>query len=374
MLKLNYKAVLFFLITFRLALETCAAAPKEIEIVNFSNSWLLFDNHYEAYIPIPKNKIRNNTCIHQALSVEKIKPYLLRFTAAKGLSVFVNNKLIYKKVTDKSEVVVIPLQSVLTENGGEAILTFYHPEGKLPFNNSSIINQVLLSEEESKEANNQLLMVRDTNSMPDGLVILFISILVLVVLFKQFYPKEFQRYFSLQIHEHNEFIQQSSFSVPVLWMTVMVGLAFALLAYILNVDEVLLNSNKDSSIFFGAITIAFFYIAFTLSKFLYTSIIAWLFSYSKIVSAQHSEYSRLMEKIFFFTAILAYAVFVSGFIKIDISIEILYFSFILVLIICLIKVIFLFFRLISHRNLYLFSYICAAEILPLIIAVKIILF
>jgi hypothetical protein len=203
-------------------------------------------------------------------------------------------------------------------------------------------------------------------------VFLFCLIITLFVLFRQFYPKEATIYFAYDSQQINEYLQPNTFSIPSLWVDLTVGLSIGLLVYLVNLDATLWDSPKP--LIYGVLIITTYYFAFVFLKFLYTSLVAWLFNYSKIVALQNSEYIKLIGKIFFITTILTYGILASGFLKIDLSVDLLYFLLILLLIGALIKVILLFFRLISHRNLYLFSYICAAEILPLLIAIKILLF
>ena len=210
------------------------------------------------------------------------------------------------------------------------------------------------------------------NTKRKRIISMFLLIAFVFVLFKQIYPKEYVRYYSFKFQESSDHLLPGTFSVPSIVMGLINALIVALLVYMLKLDEVIFNSSY--SLFKGTLYIVFFYTLFFIGKYFYISGIAWLFNYSKIVALQFTEYIRFMEICFLFAAFIVFGIEASGFIKLSLRPEILYYSLIIVLIICVVKVIFLFFRLISHRNLYLFSYICAAEILPLIIAVKILLF
>jgi hypothetical protein len=350
---------------------TCADTREEKTIYNFAQNWLKYDKYYEAYLPVQNSNLKNEKSLHQIINIEEYRNYKLKFKASKGLSFFINNKLIYKKITEGEEEVQIDLSKIESSENGEVIFTFYHPAGILPLYSSAIVHNTLVLQQVHSGEDAYLLMSRNLQDYLSDYAILFIIIATLFVLFKQFYPKEFLRYYSFYFQENSDHFLLGTFSIPSLWMALINGLSLSLLVFMLHLNELLLSS---FSLLRGTIVITSIYFIFFIMKYLYILVIAWLFNYSKVVSPQFSEYVRLFERIILVTTVIIFGILASGFLKFDLNPEILYFSLIMVFTICVIKVIFLFFRLISHRNLYLFSYICAAEILPLIIAVKILLF
>jgi hypothetical protein len=371
MQRLTYKILLFIFLSTLSLITTYAAVLEEKTIYNFDQNWLKYDKYYEAYLPIQDKDLKNQKSLHQIINIEKYRNYKLKFKASKGLSFFINNKLIYKKITEGEEDVQIDLNKIESSENGEVIFTFYHSSGELPFYSTAIVYKAPAVYTLRSEENSYLVMSRNIQDHLSDYAILFIIIAALFVLFKQLYPKEFLRYYSFSFQEHSDHFLLGTFSIPSLWMALMNGLSLSLLIFMLHLNELFLSS---LSVFRGTIFITSMYFLFFIMKYLYILVIAWLFNYSKVVSPQFSEYVRLFERITLVATVTIFGILASGFLKFDLNPEILYFSLIMVFIICVIKVIFLFFRLISHRNLYLFSYICAAEILPLIIAVKILLF
>jgi hypothetical protein len=351
--------------------SSAAETSSEKSILNFSQNWLRYDKFYESYLPLKSSDLKTCKSIHQSIQIEKYRNYDLSFYAVKGLTVFVNNQLIYKKISGEEENIHIPLSTIPFREGEEVIITFYHSKGELPFYTAAITRKINLEESETNE-NNHLLFLRNTGENTSAYLVLFIFIVTLFVTFKQTYPKEYMRYYSIRLQESTDHLLPGSFSIPSLWMAIMNGLALSLLVYLLNLDTILFNSSL--SLVNGTLYIVGLYLVFYIGKYFYLTGIAWLFNYSKVVSSQFAEYIRLFEICCLLSMVCIFGLESSGFIKLNIKPEILYYSLIIVLIFCVIKVIFLFFRLITHRNLYLFSYICAAEILPLIIAVKILLF
>ena len=346
-------------------------SKAEKVVYSFAQNWLRYDNYYEAYLPLKNSELENCKNIHQTIQVEKYRNYNLSFTATKGLSLFVNNKLVYKKIGGEEEIVRLSVNTLESNESGEAILTFYHSEGVLPLYTASITNNFVVPNEVQKESQNRIVF-RNLDRNFGSCFILFLLIASLFIVFKQMYPKEYLRYYSFRAQENIDHLLPGTFSISSLLMALINGLTISLLVYTLKLDEVIFNSS--SSLLNGTLYILLFYTVFYFGKYFYLSGIAWLFNYSKLVAFQFSEYTRLLEIICLIAAALLFAIEASGFIKLSIKPVTLYYSLIIVLIFCVIKVIFLFFRLITHRNLYLFSYICAAEILPLIITIKILLF
>lgn len=347
--------------------------PGEMALYRFSDNWLRYDKYYETYLPLKNDELKGSKSIHQILNFDKFRNHELQFMAEKGLALFVNNKLVYKKIKGEEEKVRILLSSFESTENGEIVLTFFHPEGILPFYSAAIVNStVSIAEEKDKTESGTLLMARIIDNKLSAYLFLFMSILTLFVMFKQIYPKEYVRFFSLTSQENADHLLPGSFSIPSLWMTLINGLSISLLINMLGLTELIFTASYSfiKSIFL--ITAGYF--TFYIGKYLYLWIVAWLFNYSKIVSPQFSEYIRFFEKVCLCFSLIVFGLIASGFITVHIKPEILYFSLIMVLVFCVMKVIFLFFRLISPRNLYLFSYLCAAEILPLIIAIKILLF
>ncbi len=342
-------------------------------VYNFSDNWLRYDKYYESYLPLKNKELKKSKSIHQILSFEKYKNYNLKFKATKGLTLFINNKLQFKKIQAGEEEVNLALNTFSPDEKGELVVTFFHPQGALPFYSTVITNRsAIKSIREEKEGGLILFLSRNVTRSLSGYVLLFITIATLFVIFKQVYPKEYIRYFSFTLQENSDHLLPGSFSIPSLWMALINGLALALLIYMLGLNEIIFTSSY--TLFKGTLLVVMCYFVFYIGKYLYLWLIAWLFNYSKIVPSQFAEYIRFFERVSLLACLIVFGFVASGFITVSIKSEILYYSLIAVLVFCVIKVIFLFLRLISHRNLYLFSYICAAEILPLIIAVKILLF
>ncbi|HSZ25417.1 MAG TPA: DUF4271 domain-containing protein [Cytophagaceae bacterium] len=351
-----------------------ADSIEEKTVCDFSQNWLKYDENYETYLPVLEKELKEGKSLHQIISVEKYNSCQLVFKATKGLVLFVNNKLVYKKISRGEEEISLNISDIVPYKSGDVIFTFYNSDKILPVNTAAIKHKYIKKatgiSHESK--NNYLVMLRNVQDNFSDFMILFLLIVTAFVLFKKLYPKEFIRYYAFKVQENMDHLLIGTFSIPSLWMIFMNGLALSLLMSMLRFNKIIFTT--PLSIFQTTIASIVIYFIFFTIRYLYISVIAWLFNYSKIASAQCAEFIRLFERIILLVTVVVFGLIMSGVQKIEINPKILYFSLIVILVLCIVKVIFLFFRVVSHRNLYLFSYLCAAEILPLIIAVKILLF
>lgn len=363
---------LLLLLTVLVPLAFGDAARKERVVYDFSGNWLRYDKYYESYLPLKSRELKSAKSIHQVLDFEKYKNYVLKFDATQGLTLFVNNKLIFKKISSGKELVSIPVSTLEPDEEGKIVVTFFQPAGMLPFSSAFIVYESLLPVVKKGEEDTMVFLARTVRDMVSDYALLFLIMATLFVLFKQTYPKEYLRYYSFAPQENTDHLLPGAFSIPSLWMALINGLALSLLVYIPGLDEIIFDSSY--SLFKGTVLITGAYFVFYIGKYLYLWLIAWVFNYSKVVSYQFAEYIRFFERVCLGACLVFFGLVASGLITLSIKSEFLYFSLIMLLLFCVLKVILLFLRLVSHRNLYLFSYLCAAEVLPLIIAVKILLF
>ena len=103
MQRLTYKILLFIFLSTLSLITTYAAVLEEKTIYNFDQNWLKYDKYYEAYLPIQDKDLKNQKSLHQIINIEEYRNYKLKFKASKGLSFFINNKLIYKKNSQQAQ-------------------------------------------------------------------------------------------------------------------------------------------------------------------------------------------------------------------------------------------------------------------------------
>ena len=109
-------------------------------------------------------------------------------------------------------------------------------------------------------------------------------------------------------------------------------------------------------------------------KFIYLHLLGWIFNVSELVKVQFYELIKVSLKFNLLLTVLTTAVYFSSYFHLKMSFEYFIYFTIFSLAVVLLRVGHLSFKLSGFRNIYLFSYLCATEILPLVIIVKMILF
>src|SRR5690606_13177233 len=100
-----------------------------ILIKDLSDDYLVFDYRYDTYVPLSGEK----TCVANIYyDFSLYSDYNLAFTAAPGLALFIDHRLIYENVSSAKETAIVPVKSFLNGNPGKSLLTFYQKDKTLP--------------------------------------------------------------------------------------------------------------------------------------------------------------------------------------------------------------------------------------------------
>jgi hypothetical protein len=132
--------------------------------------------------------------------------------------------------------------------------------------------------------------------------------------------------------------------------------------------------NFDFSSITGFVSIVFIISILYFLKYFYLEIVGWIFNLKQLVKMQFFELVKVSLKINLFLVPLALVSFYSKGRFIGISNNFFIYILLICFLISLIRVSSLIFKLMAFRNIYLFSYLCTTEILPLVIIMKLILF
>jgi type III secretory pathway component EscU len=109
-------------------------------------------------------------------------------------------------------------------------------------------------------------------------------------------------------------------------------------------------------------------------KYLYLRLLGDIFNLRKIISIQFFELIKISLKLNLLCVPLAIIFFYARAEMLEIAYKYFLYALILCGVIAAVRISFLIFKYSGFRNIYLFSYLCMAEILPLIIIIKVILF
>lgn len=348
---------LFFLVNF-------GVAQKDTVIVeDLSDDFLVYDPLYKTFVPLDNAEV-NRISLYHDFSDEA--GYKLIFKAAKGLSLYVNHKLFYENLTDSSVNVAIPVEQLQSSDKGKKLISFFQASGELP--EKLVVANII---EHTTLADKLLAPIKRNVPNKNAQFAFFLFIFGYVVVVKNKFPKGLLDYMGLgkagSTDETSIYYDFFSFSSIGIIALNSFGLAF--LFSFINKNEYLIDNDL-----LGLFTISLIIFMLFYAKYLLIHLAGSLFALKNFAKNHFKELVRLT---LLFNFILVPVVAVINFSEL-IDFEISYMGFLLLfifsLVLVLFKLIVLTFRVSDFKYIYLFSYLCLAEIIPLGIALKITLF
>jgi hypothetical protein len=378
--KFFYYRLLFLIIVLFLYREARGERKDSLDkniVKDLSQEWLVFDSYYKAYVPFLPNGKKLANSISQKLDLQKYRRYNLNFEAPPGLSLFFNNKLYYSNSTDQVKFVKLPIHLLAKGSfSGTDLLTFYNAKKVLPYNSFYIGFSLKGSSIVPNKFENAFVkLVREKTSKQSIYLIVFLVILLLFALVKNKYYKRFREFYDFtkllpsSLGDDKNLVLDV-FSMPSILFIMINALSLGLLLAILGQGQY----NFDFSSITGFVSIVFIISILYFLKYFYLEIIGWIFNLKQLVKMQFFELVKVSLKINLFLVPLALISFYSKGRFIGISNNFFIYILLICFLISLIRVSSLIFKLMAFRNIYLFSYLCTTEILPLVIIMKLILF
>ena len=382
--KLNYFYLLLIALTIVGVLPKAGAQVLPLEQSNtLSGDWLVYDNEAQELVPYIAVVHAKQKALHQWLTVVPSQPFVVGFTAPKDLCIYLNNRLVFKADSTASyKLNISNFARDVKPVENKVLLTVWHPTQQP--NIKGFYNNVQ-SAEQSKNSGQVpfAVRVRDyANQNP------FIIILLLIGLaygwLRINYPAEFQALFSLRAGGDNR-LDEGFLAKPVSsWSSILFILAFSLSLALLiaaihtNVQHVrLFNrlfpvSEADITTKVGIYTLGIF--AFILLKYIFLKVMSFIFGLEEVVVMQYREF---IKTLLFLGIFLPFVMLLYLSMNTYVPELILLISNVLVSLLLLLTVLRVFMAVNKKAtvlNLHLFSYLCATEVIPLAIVLKLIVF
>jgi hypothetical protein len=355
------------------------SGQSKVVVSDLKDDWMYFNNEYNTFFPLLSNEKRKLSSVSQLVDLKKYSLYKLNFEACPGLSFYVNNKLVYNNSSAQTREVSIGIDSLPKSTGNEKdLLSFYNPSGKLPINHTFIGTISKVGTETNLEKG-MTLHPRNIDSSHSYFIIFFLIIITGIAVLKNRYPKKFYElfHFSNLIPEMDENVVWDLSSFPILLFIVINSLCVALILFVIN-NQFGLNSTHllnilDMKSVVGILMVTGAFFLIYLIKYFQLKVAGWIFNLKEIVKIQFFELMKVSLKINMFLTVLILIFYSSGYFKLKIGFDYFIYFTIFSLLIVLFRVGYLTFTLTGFRNIYLFSYLCTTEIVPLVILVKLIL-
>lgn len=373
--------VLLILLPFNFLKAEKADSLDNTHIEDLSDRWLQYKEEYKAWFPLLNKKEENLYSVSQLLDLDRYKSYNLNFEAAPGLSLFIENKLVYANNSERKEKIRIPVSRFThTLDHEKELISFYHPEGVLPLEKFYIgYSTTYTSASFSGLLTRDELILRMENPEENLYVIIFLVILLLIVILKTRYPRRFFEFFSFSkiVPEKDDTMIWDPAAVPFLLFGLINALCSTLILLVIK-REFDLQSLDFLNIFtsrsvLGVLIVTGVFCMIYFLKYIQLGFLGWVFNVRSLVKYQFLELMKVSLKVNIFLTVLILVFYGSAYGKVEIDINYFFYFTIFSLVIVLLRVGYLTFTLSGFRNIYLFSYLCTTEILPLVIIAKIIL-
>ncbi|HXA01351.1 MAG TPA: DUF4271 domain-containing protein [Cytophagaceae bacterium] len=346
-------------------------------VKDLSDEWLVFDRKSNSYVPFLERPH-----FYQALSrkidLEKYREYNLNFIADPGLSLFINNKLYYTNPTSRIFFVRFSLNSIPQGKfKTEDLITFYNSRKGLP-EKDCYIGQDLQVKNGYKETTHLFPEILKKKFQGDNIfIVLFLIIMFLFGLVKNKYPKKFMEFYDysriLPVSAPEDNFILEIYSIPSILFILINAVSCSLLLGIVAEGRQTLFGLSYASVG-GILIVAGITIMIYFIKYFYLKMLGNIFNLRQIIRIQFFELIKVSSKLNLVCVPLALFFFYSRSEMLEISYKYFLYTLILCGLIAVIRISFLIFKYSNFRNIYLFSYLCITEILPLIIIIKVILF
>ena len=359
--------------------------PLNVKPINsLASEWLVFDagtNKLVTYIPDDDTEHRT---FYQWVNIRRDYPFEISFPATRNLSLFLNNQLIFKADSSANHTLDLTSIILLPKQSGKYLLAVWSPEGEPrldQFVNASTTDLVNLPDEEAISLQNKLRSLPNQNA--------FILFLILIGLIygslRWSFSADFNSVFRVGNLFRKQSLEEGFLAKPISsWSSILFIIAFSLSFSLLiaaihtNIQNSFIFNRlfwvSESDIISRILTYAITIFGFILLKYVFLQILAYIFDLSELVLTQYREFLRsvLFTGLFLPFIMLLYLAFNNKNPSAVLLISTISVSALLV--ITTLRVVYTLNKKVPLRNLHLISYICATEIIPLTVMLKLIMY
>ncbi|WP_250419235.1 MULTISPECIES: DUF4271 domain-containing protein [Pontibacter] len=347
--------------------------------------WLVYKSNTKELIPYVAGAGASNNAVHQWVQITPANAFLISFAATKGTCLFLNNQLIFiADSTAAFKLNLVPYAQDLKAKQGKYLLSVWHPEQQPVV--SSFKNAEAIQQGAVQGQGQSVLAVRVREYVNLNAFIIFILLIGLLYgALKSNYPADFSSLYSINSFFRTNALQEGFLSKPVSsWSSILFIIVFSLsLALLIAAIHTEVQHIQLLNQFFpvsaaGISTKVIFYTVliflFILIKYLFLKMMAFIFGLEQVVHLQYREFLRtiLFLGIFLPVIVLFYMAFNASMPQVILLASNLAVAF--VLIVTIVRVFATVNTKASVLNLHLFSYLCATEVIPLAIILKLIVF
>jgi hypothetical protein len=354
-------------------------AGKYIVVKDLSNEWQVYDKYYQSYIPLLDKKIPIQSAgvfLQKNIGSE----YYISFYSTRGLTLFVENKLIYKHPSNEPSFRArIPIQNINRfQSQDQYLLVFYNVTSKLYIDSLSLQMQLPDKYQEAKGNWAQISLLR-SNIYHRNVFIFSILLFCTILVFYKFIFMKGRTLINIGLDRNTELLLLDRSGMMSITLIVINSLLYMIIFYILLRDETIyfnfpfkfpFSSNTGSYIYY----LFFTFTLMQILKIIYIKVINELTFPSGVSPLQnYLLLNYLFQAGLFILPVLLFSIALLPLTYIQEVAKYATLFFFMILVIISVLTSYMIYSRSELRNIYLFSYICTAEIVPLIIAYRFLL-
>nr|WP_262910419.1 DUF4271 domain-containing protein [Pontibacter silvestris] len=349
-----------------------------------TNEWMVYEPGATRLVPYITGVHSDYNAIHQWLSVTPKQPFEISFIAPKDLCLFLNNQLIFKAdYPAKFTIDITKYSAGIDAVEGKYLLTVWHPQQQP---NITSFKNLVREQDQVQVPGQRPLSVRVREYVNQNAFIVFLLLIGLIYgWLKTNFTADFISLFRIDSFLSTNRLEQGFFSKPLgSWSNLLFVLAFSLSLALLiaaihtNVQQVLLFNSlfpiSEADITTKIAFYAFLIFMFIVLKYIFLKVLAYIFGLEQVVQVQYKEFIRTVLFLGIFLPIVMLLYLALNAAMPDTVLLISNLAVSLLLVVAIIRVFVTVNKKATVLNLHLFSYLCATEVIPLAIMLKLIVF
>jgi len=356
-------------------------AQEYYVVKNLKNDWQIYDRYYQSYIPLLTKdaKIPNGGIF---IKKKQDQDYYISFYSNKELSIFVENKLIYKHpIHLESQRVRLSLANINEGIAEDQYLLLFHNPTSWVYLDSVFIETklpVVLNQESKLASTNQIVQFRNSLFNRQSFILMIILFCTVLIFYKFVFMKG-RTLINVGLDRNTELLLLDRSGMMSINLILINSILFMMIYYLISTERSILFNFPFRTIFeaYSNNYIIYLFLAFVfmqIFKVIYIKIINELTFPSGVSPLQNYLLLNYLFQIGLL--ILPLILCVMAFMPYSYIDSLANHSnqvFFIILVIISVLTSYMIYSRSELRNIYLFSYICTAEIVPLIIAYRILL-